>query len=90
MGVTHLLALLLFGVMCVVCLVIGVRIGQSAAKGETVKMGELNPINAIREHSERKQAVKEYRQEMDRTATILRNIDIYDGTSAGQMEVPKG
>lgn len=78
------------GVLMLVSFVVGAKVGQSAAKGETVKMGELNPINAIRERNEKKQAVKEYRQEMDRTATILRNIDMYDGTSAGQMEVPKG
>lgn len=80
------LLLLVMGVTNVVCFVIGARVGQKVIKGEEVKLPMPNPINAIKEHNNKKQA----EWEQDRLDTIMRNIEGYDGTSRGQEDVPRG
>lgn len=77
------LLLLFSGAINVLCFVIGAKVGQTVSKGETVKMPELNPINAIHDHKDRKKA----EAEQDRFDTIMRNIETYDGTSRGQENV---
>ena len=79
-----------FGVVNILCFVIGARVGQMATKGERVKLTELNPITAIKEHSEQKQADKQQRKEQERKEAIMHNINMYDGTSNGQREIPRG
>lgn len=71
----------------ILSLVIGVRIGQKVAKGEEVKtpdISKLNPIKAYQEHQNK----KEYEKEQTKLDTILKNIERYDGTDAGQEDVP--
>ena len=80
------LLLLIMGVVNAVCFIIGAKVGQTVSKGETVNLPVLNPINAIREHNDKKKAD----WEQDRLDTIMRNIEGYDGTSNGQEDVPKG
>ena len=60
--------------------------GQKVTKGEPVELPSINPMKAYREHEAR----KESQREQDRMNTILRNIEGYDGTSTGQMDVPRG
>lgn len=66
----------------------GAKIGQKVAKQEPIEMPNLNPVkavkNAIAEHKEfeKKQAEEEYYE------TIMHNVNIYDGTNAGQKRVP--
>lgn len=86
----EVLSIAVMGIVNILCFVFGAKVGQSVAKGEAVKLPEMNPINAIREHTAKTQAEKEQRQERDRVDTIMHNIDVYDGTSVGQREVPKG
>lgn len=83
-----ILIMLIVGALNIACFFIGAKVGQTVAKGETLKAPEvkLNPINAIREHEERKEA----KRKQERTETILRNIDNYNGTSSGQEDVPRG
>lgn len=71
------------GLLCVVCLVIGVKVGQTVSKGEKVEMPNLNPLKAYKEH----QARKEMEREQDKMSKVLRNIERYDGTSKGQEDV---
>jgi hypothetical protein len=71
------------GVLCVVCLLFGVKIGQAVSKGERVEMPTLNPLKAYREHQSR----KEIEREQDKMSKVLRNIERYDGTSRGQEDV---
>ena len=71
------------GLLCVICLVIGVKVGQTVSKGEKVEMPNLNPFKAIRENEARKKA----EIEQEKINTVLRNIDRYDGTSKGQEDV---
>lgn len=80
------LTIIAVGTLNVACFFIGSRIGQKVAKGEPIEMPNINPIEKIQEHKDKKQA----RAEKDRIETILQNIDNYNGTSAGQKDVPRG
>lgn len=71
------------GALCIVCLLFGVKIGQTVSKGENVEMPNLNPLKAYREHQSR----KEMEREQDKMSKVLRNIERYDGTSRGQEDV---
>ncbi len=79
----EVLIMLVMGAVNVLCFVVGAKTGQAVSKGETVKMPSVNPLQAVREHNERKQA------EMDQNKldTIIRNIECYDGTGRGQEDV---
>lgn len=78
------------GCLCILCFIVGAKVGQAVVKGDKVTMPDLNPINAIREHKEQRQAEKEQKELRARTDAIMHNIDVYDGTSVGQKEVPRG
>lgn len=69
--------------MCIVCFLIGAKVGQTVSKGEDIKLPTMNPIEAYREHEQRKEA----RAEQERMETIMRNIETYDGTGEGQKDV---
>ena len=73
------------GAMCIVCFVIGARVGQKVVKGEDIKLPTINPLEAYREH----EAKREQQKEQSRIDTILRNIESYDGTGMGQEDVPR-
>lgn len=78
------LLLLVMGATNILCFIVGARVGQKVTKGEEVELPSVNPMEAIREHKEKKEA----QREQDRMDTILRNIEGYDGTSYGQEDVP--
>ena len=79
----EVLTILLTGVICCICFLIGAKVGQKVNKGEDIKMPSVNPIKAIKEHKENKQA----EMEQNKLETIMRNIERYDGTSRGQEDV---
>lgn len=81
MDIVWLLAIA--GLTNIACFVIGAKVGQAVSKGETIETPTVNPMKAYREH----QAQKEADREKNRYDTILRNIDIYDGTGNGQEDV---
>lgn len=68
------------------CFLIGAKVGQAVAKGEKVELPKVNPMEAIREYQNKREAERE----QDRMSVVLGNIDAYDGTSNGQRDVPKG
>lgn len=74
------------GALNIACFFIGAKVGQRVSKGEEVKLDIPNPIEAIREHNDKKEAEKE----QDCLETIMRNIERYDGTARGQEDVPRG
>ncbi len=76
----------LFGGSNIVCFWLGAKIGQKVSRGETIETPNLNPMERIRQHQERKEAERE----KDKIETILRNIDNYNGTANGQKDVPRG
>lgn len=73
------------GAMCIVSFTVGAKVGQKVVKGEDIKVPTINPLQAYREHEERREAKKE----QDRLDVILQNIESYDGTSVGQRDVPR-
>lgn len=80
------LLLLITGTLNVVCFFIGAKVGQMVVKGEKIEMPALNPMDAIREHRDKKESEKA----QERIDTILRNVENYNGTAQGQEDVPKG
>lgn len=79
------ITILVTGALCIACFYIGAKVGQMASKGEKIEMPNINPVKIIYENRERK-AVEEEKNRMD---TIIRNIDMYDGTAIGQQDVPR-
>jgi hypothetical protein len=65
--------------------VLGARIGQKIVRQEKI---ELNPVKAVKNTITEHKVQKEKEQEDEYIKTILHNIDIYDGTSVGQVKVP--
>jgi hypothetical protein len=72
------------GAMCIACFLVGAKVGQTVSKGEDIKLPTVNPIEAYREHEQKKAA----RDEQERMEAILRNIESYDGTGDRQEDVP--
>ena len=81
-----ILILLVAGALNIACFFVGAKVGQTVVKNETLELPAVDPLKAIREHEERKEA----KREQDRYDTIMRNIENYDGTGAGQEDVPRG
>lgn len=78
-----ILLLLIVGALNVVCFFIGAKVGQKVVKGEEIQAPEINLTNPVKAYREKKKA--EYEQ--DRIDTIMQNIELYNGTSAGQKDV---
>lgn len=78
--------LLIMAAANVFCFVIGAKVGQKAVKGEKIALPELNPVKQIRQAASAAKAKKEE----DQLTVLLGNIDAYDGSPAGQKEVPRG
>jgi hypothetical protein len=75
--------LMALGIQTVLCCVLTVfLLKQMNAK----EMQIPSPIMAVKEHKAKKLAKKE----LDMVETIMTNIDNYDGTDNGQMDVPRG
>ena len=79
----EILLVLAVGAMCIGCFIVGAKVGQTVANGETIETPTVNPLKAIREHD----AKKEAKIEQDRIEKIMQNIERYDGTSNGQVDV---
>lgn len=79
----EILIILIVGTLNIVCFFVGAKVGQKVVKGEDIKTPDLNPMKAIREAQDKKEA----QREQDRLSTIMQNIENYDGTGAGQKEV---
>ena len=73
------------GALCCWSFMFGAKVGQAASKGEEIKLP--NPIEAAKQHREKKEAQKEAEREQNRIDSIMRNIDNYDGTGYGQEDV---
>jgi hypothetical protein len=80
--------LLAAGALNVVCFLIGAKVGQTVAKDEPVELPNLNPIEAYRENRAEEESKKESKLLQEQIETIAHNIEIYDGTSNGQRDIP--
>lgn len=81
-----ILLILVVGTLNIACFFIGAKVGQKVAKGENIELPQIDPMKAIREREDRREA----RKEQERIDTIMRNIESYDGTGSGQEDVPRG
>ena len=82
----EVLTLAVMGAVNVLCFLIGAKVGQQVSKGEEVKLPSMNPLEAYKKH----EAKKEAEMEQNRIDTIMRNIEVFDGTPNGQRDVPRG
>lgn len=71
------------GALNIVCFFIGAKIGQKVVKGEEIKAPEITIPTPIRDYQKKKQA----EAEQNKLDTIMNNIEVYNGTSAGQKDV---
>ena len=82
----EILLVLVVGILNVVCLFCGLKVGMSGVKGEPIELHSLPSINPLQVYREQ-QKKKEAEREQDKLATILQNIEAYDGTGANQKDV---
>lgn len=80
------LIILAIGALNIACFFIGAVVGQTAKRGEDIKQAMPNPAEAIK----RRKEIKAADIKRNRVSTIMQNVDIYDGTSNGQKDVPRG
>ncbi len=78
------LCFLVAGAVCGVCFLLGAKVGMSVRKGEPIELPNLNPVKAVQDMAQKREAKKE----QEKMEAILRNIDNYDGTGFGQEDVP--
>ena len=79
------LLMAVMGAVSIACFIIGAKVGQMVVKGEEIKTPAINPMDAYRKHESKREA----QMEQDRIETIMRNIEGYNGTGEGQVDVPK-
>ena len=75
------------GLMNILCFFIGAKVGQKVVKNEELKLP--NPVKSIKEDIQTYEETKEAMKEQEKLDTIAYNIDMYDGTSLGQREIPR-
>lgn len=78
-----LMLVFMTGIFCVLSFVVGVL----SVLGRTSRVN-LNPIEAYKEHKEKNEQKKTNDLKQRRLATMLENINKYDGTSRGQKDIP--
>lgn len=75
----------IFGLIIITSYTLGLRNGQKLTKKEEITMPNVNPITAVNneivKHKEKKQ--------QDALDIMMANIDNYDGTGLGQIDIPK-
>ena len=79
----EVLLLAVMGAVNVLCFVIGAKVGMAVKKDEEIKLPSVNPVEAVREHRDK----REQRAEQDRIDKIMQNIERYDGSPNGQVDV---
>lgn len=80
-----ILTILITSTLNVVCFFIGAKVGQKVDRGETLSLPHFDPTRPLTRRRER----KELKALDERRTAILRNIDNYDGTSNGQIDIPR-
>lgn len=72
------------GLLCIVCFIVGAKVGQKVTKGETIAPIKT-PTKIIEEFKDNRQQ----RRETERNKIIAENIDNYDGTGLNQKTLPR-
>ena len=73
----------IFGVFLCIAFLLGAKVGQKVSSNQEIKLPTLNPAKKVKEMLKD----KENKKEEERMETILQNIENYDGTEIGQLEV---
>lgn len=79
----EVLLIAVMGIVNVLCFVVGAKVGQAVRKDEEIKLPSVNPVEAVKEHINKREA----RAEQDRIEKIMQNIERYDGSPNGQVDV---
>lgn len=77
----EVLTILAVGFVCLACFLYGVNVGQKTAKGEEVKLPVMKPTKEV-------PVQPQQNEKKSKDEIILQNIDNYDGTEQGQVDVP--
>lgn len=77
--------LLIVSISNIICFFLGAKIGQRVVNNQPVRIIDKSPIESIRE----KQDSKELKKQQEIDDVIKHNIDVYDGTSLGQKDIPR-
>ena len=82
----NILLILVVSTLNIACFFIGAKITQTVSKGEEIKAPDLNKLNPMTIYQEHKEK-EEVNKEKEKLEAILRNIERYDGTEAGQEDI---
>ena len=77
--------ILIVGILNILCFLIGAKVGQKVDKGENINLPQINPISIAQELRNKKKT-EEMQEQIE---AIMHNVEIYDGTSSGQRDVPR-
>ena len=80
----EIILVLTVGALCIACFFVGAKVGQAVKAGEKIELPSVSLPDKKKKDAERKA-----KEEADRYAIIAANIDRYDGTGAGQIDVPE-
>ena len=79
----EVLLLAVMGAVNILCFVVGAKVGMAVKKDEEIKLPSVNPVEAVKEHINKREA----NIEQDKYEKIMQNIERYDGSSNGQVDV---
>ena len=77
-----ILCILATGALCIACFLIGVKCG----KQEDINVPKIPVINPMEAYTAKKEKEHE-KKEMERLEKISSNVNRYDGTAAGQLDI---
>jgi hypothetical protein len=79
----EVLLLAVMGIVNVLCFVVGAKVGMAVKKDEEIKLPTMNPVELVKEHINKREA----QEQQDKIDKIMQNIERYDGTPNGQVDV---
>lgn len=66
---------------------LGIRVAQKVSKNEEVKLPNMNPVKAYRNMQREYHEEQQMQKEKEELSKVMQNIDNYDGTSLGQIDI---
>lgn len=65
---------------------VGMKLNMNTGGEKPVEVPKKNPVKPVPES----RSESELKEKQDRMKVILHNVEIYNGTEQGQMDVPRG
>ena len=79
----------IFGVFIFAAFIVGLHYGSKVKNNERIELPNLNPVKAVKNHIKEKEvSAKQEKQDLIDEINLA-NIESYDGTGLGQIEIPK-